>query len=586
MGKLRSITINNEKKPLYDIEVQDNNNFVANNVVIHNSEQYLNNGGLCVLSSINCAKFSLNKQQRELELNDISESICRFLDNVVEMELRDHRYATYEQKDSLEALRRIGAGITNIDGLLFKNKLAYGSSKGNAFIEEFVQSYNLSLYRASIKLGKEKGSFGAFDGEKYEQSPFIKKMKSEGLRFTHMRNVCVSSIAPTGTLSLMFKDPVLSYGIEPSFGLYYWKRTRISGEYEYYFIVPGVVRDFLKSKDVDLKIDSGVIKDDWQGSKGKKIAKLIDKHCKSLKFKTSRDITALDKLDLMARVQKHIDSSISVTYMLNETATKDDVKEFILEAYERELKSIAAFPDRKMYGIVSFMPFKELALNLINDGVKINRQNFTEEEAELLHDELNDKFYVSVPTDGKRPIDIQYKNAPRRPDKLSCDIHQYRVRGANWIILVGLLNGKPYEVFGGDAEEFIEIDRSMKHGSLTKRKITEKVNRYDFSFGENGHEVTVKNIAKMFNNGDYNTFTRTLSLSLRHGAPVHHIVEQLRKDDSETFDSFSKVMSRVLKAYIEDGTKVSSGQSCQSCQSTDLFYNEGCLSCACGWSRC
>jgi len=288
----------------------------------------------------------------------------------------------------------------------------------------------------------------------------------------------------------------------------------------------------------------------------------------------------------MSRTQKHIDSSISVTYMLNSDATKDDVKDFIIKAHEHELKSIAAFPEKRMYGIVSFTPFRELALNLINDGVEISRQNFVDEESEWLHNELEDKFYASVPKDSNRPIDIQYKNAPRRPDKLSCDIHQYRVRGANWIILVGLLNGKPYEVFGGDAEEFIEIDRSMKRGSLVKRKITDKVNRYDFSFGENGHEVTVKSIAKMFNNGDYNTFTRTLSLSLRHGAPVHHIVEQLRKDDSETFDSFSKVMSRVLKTYIEDGTKVSNGQMCQSCQSTDLFYNEGCLSCACGWSRC
>ena len=90
----------------------------------------------------------------------------------------------------------------------------------------------------------------------------------------------------------------------------------------------------------------------------------------------------------------------------------------------------------------------------------------------------------------------------------------------------------------------------------------------------------------MFNNGDYNTFTRTLSLSLRHGAPVHHIVEQLSKDDSDTFDSFSKVMSRVLKSYIKDGTKVAGKQMCQACQSVELIYSEGCVSCVCGWMRC
>ena len=550
------------------------------------SEQALDNGGLCCLASINCSTFSKQKTLYKQQLTTISESICRFLDNVVEMELRDCRYATWEQKNSLEALRRIGAGVTNIDGLLFKNKLSYGTPGGNKFIEDFIQDYNHSLYSASINLGKEKGSFKAFVREKYEKSPFIQKMINEGLEFTHMRNVCVSSIAPTGTLSLMFRTPVMSYGIEPSFGLYYWKRTRISGKYEYYFIVPGAVNNYMTSLGINLNIKSGIIKDDWRGTKGKEIAELIDKHCKSLKLRTARDISATEKLDLMARVQKHIDSSISVTYMLNKDATYEDVRAFILEAHKRELKSIAAFPDKKMYGIISFEPFHDLAVKLINDSVEISNQNFSTDEAEVLRNELNDKFYSRVIDSTDRPSRIVYENAPKRPATLICDIHQYRIKGKNWIILIGLLDGAPYEIFGGDAEDFIEINKSIERGTLTKRKITDKVNRYDLVCGENGHEITVKNIARMFNNGDYNTFTRTLSLSLRHGAPVHHIVEQLSKDDSDTFDSFSKVMSRVLKSYIKDGTKVAGKQMCQACQSVELIYSEGCVSCVCGWMRC
>ena len=582
---------NNAEPGIQNIDIMhkySNSDYVGYPIISTNacSEQALDNGGCCVLASINCGQFPILKKQRNKKLNIIATSINRFLDNVVEKELCDNRYATWEQKQSQKALRRTGAGITNIDGLLFKNNLSYGTRDGNAFIESFISQYNFYLYKASIALGKEKGSFGAFTQKKYEQSPFIQRMIKLKLDFTHMRNVCVSSIAPTGSLSLMFKQPVLSYGIEPAFGLYYWKRTRMSGKYEYYFVVPGVVNDYMKSIGHPIDLECGTIKDNWQGSKGKEIALKIDKYCK-IKFKTARDISALDKLDLMSRVQKHIDSSISVTYLLNENATQEDVREFILEAHNKELKSVAAFPDKKMYGIISFEPFKDLAFNLIKEGVEISRQNFIDSEEEILRTELNDKFHETIPIDANRPNNIIYKNAPKRHKELSCDIHQYRVKGANWIILVGLLDNQPYEVFGGNAEEFIEIDRSIKRGFLTKRKITNKINRYDLQFGENGHEVTVKNISKMFNNGDYNTFTRTLSLSLRHGAPVHHIVEQLRKDDSDTFDSFSKVMSRVLKTYIKDGTKVVGGQKCNSCQSTDLFYNEGCLTCVnCGLSKC
>lgn len=202
MGKLKSIKINKEIKKLYDIEVQDNHNFLVNGgVLIKNSEQYLNDGGLCVLSSLKCDKFfdQKNGYNKNL-LKKISESLVRFLDNVVEMELTDGRYANYQQKISLEQLRRIGAGTTDIAGLLLKNKVEYGSEEGNELIERFIDDYNYFMYKYSIELGKEKGSFGAFNKEKYLQSEFIKNLikRHPDLEFEYMRNVCISSIAPTG----------------------------------------------------------------------------------------------------------------------------------------------------------------------------------------------------------------------------------------------------------------------------------------------------------------------------------------------------------------------------------------------------
>mgnify|MGYP001577100843 len=384
------------------------------------------------------------------------------------------------------------------------------------------------------------------------------------------------------TLSLMFRKPVLSYGIEPAFGLYYWKRTRISGKYEYYFVVPGVINDYMKSIDVPVNMECGSIKDDWKGTKSKEIAAKIDKHCKNLNFKTATQISALDKLDLMSRVAKHIDNSISVTYLLSGDATWETVRDFILEAHKKEVKSVAAFPDKKMYGIVSFEPFYDLAVRLSKEKVAIHKTNFTSEELSEL------KKVTSLADDDisvDRPIQVQYKNAPKRPDELECDIHQFKVKGDEWVIIVGLLNEKPYEVFGGNSE-FVEIAQSIKRGKLVKRRITDKVNRYDFVAGENGSTITLKNILKAFNNKDYGTFTRMLSLALRHGAPIQYICEQLVKNDNEELDSFAKVMARVLKTYIKNGTKAANGKSCPNCQNSELVYADGCISCSCGWGKC
>lgn len=200
MGKLKNIKINSIVKPLYDIEVENNHNFIVNNgIVIKNSEQYLDDLGNCNLASINCSKYydPLNGFNND-KLNIVSGSMCRFLDNVIEMEIVSGRYAAYKQKISLESLRRIGGGITNICGLLLRNNLEYGNEDGNKFIEKFVEKFNFYLYKTSIELGAEKGNFKAFVKEDYCKSPFIKHMMKLGLEFNTMRNVCVSSIAPVG----------------------------------------------------------------------------------------------------------------------------------------------------------------------------------------------------------------------------------------------------------------------------------------------------------------------------------------------------------------------------------------------------
>ncbi len=547
------------------IEIENSHRFWANGIISGNSEQYLSRDSLCVLASTNCGKFSTDPEIYKKELEVIAESINRFLDNVNECELVYETYATPHQKMAIKALRRTGAGYTNICDWLFKQNKQYGMEDGNDAIADFTKWYNYYLYKSSILLGKEKGSFGAFNRKKYEQSPFIQRMMDLGLKFEAMRNSNCSSIAPTGSLSLMFRDSVLSYGIEPSFGIYYWKRCRIAGKYEYYFNVPSVVRKTFEQAGFPIPMDSDTIKDSWDGKIGKKIVEHIEKYRDKIgiQFKDATQVKPLDKLDLMAKVMKWIDSSISVTYMLPEGTDWKEIYDFILEAYKREMKSIAAFPDRKMYGIVSYLPFKELAIKLINEGVEIHPQNFVDEELKQLNIS-KDNINVS-------------NNAPKRLKTLEAELYYLSKDGENCIVAIGLQNGVPYEIFGGHIK-----GKDILWANQPKTAHITKIDKNHYKLVADNIEIS--NFGEAFAPIEQSLF-RMISTMMRHGIPIQYMVEQLTKA-SKTMFSLENAVARVLKKYIKDGQKIV-GKTCPSCKSTSLVYIEGCTTCSnCGWSKC
>lgn len=532
------------------------------------SEQYLSRESLCVLSSINAAKFSTDPEIYEQEFSIIGESINRALDNVNECELVYETYATPHQRLAIESLRRTGAGVTNLAAWLFKNNLEYGSAEGNSAAAHFNERYNYHLYRSSIELGKEKGSFGLFVREKYEQSPFVQHMISLGLEFEAMRNVTCSSWAPTGTLTTQFTELAMSYGAEPAFGLYYWKRTRISGSYEYYFCVPRVVRDYFASKGSPIPMDRDAIKDSWDGKHGNPIAKFIDtnKDRVGIRFKSALEVSPKDKVDLMGRLMENCDSSISITYTLPEGTDWKEVYNFILEARKRGVKSIAAFPDKKMYGIVSFIDFKSLALKLRDEGVTIYESNFSNEELA----ELNMS---------REAIHTKVDTPPKRLKELEADIYVVTVKSKKYVLVIGKQNGHPYEMFGGHMTDELKLPQGHREGLVKKIKR----GHYQLEVGDKVFE----NFSKEFEPVEQMMF-RMVSLSMRHGIPIRFIVEQLEKgaQSSENgLGSLNAAARRVLKKYIRDGEKVS-GTKCPMCGSSDLVYSDGCVSCACGWTKC
>lgn len=555
---------------LYDPNDEYDSRILSTNAC---SEQYLSRESLCVLASINCGKFSTKREIYMGQLEKISKSVNRFLDNVNECELIHQTYATPHQSLAIQKLRRTGAGVTNIAAWLFRKEMSYGTNDGNNAVEEFIKWYNYWLYVSTEELGKEKGDFGLFNKEKWQSAPFVARIIRESeklnaefnvpvLKGNHARNVTVSSIAPTGTLSLMFREEVLSYGIEPAFFLYYWKRTRISGKYEYYFCVPRVVRDILSEMGVILPIDSDTIRDEWDGRRGMAVAKIIDEHKHKLKFKDSTEINPLDKLQLMSQVMKWVDSSISVTYMLSSDSTWKDVYNFIMEAHRKEVKSIAAFPDRKMYGIVSSIPFRTLAFNLKDESVTIHHQNFTDDELK----ELN----IS-----RENITQSLGEHPKRLQILDADIYVVNVKGEKYCVVVGIQNGQPYEIFGGHLNG-LGLKANYKKGKITKIK----KGQYSLEFDD----ISIDDFSKQFTPTEQILF-RMASMALRHGVPPQFVVEQLQKAQND-ITSMAAAAARCLKKYIRNGTALT-GQKCPQCSKETLSYVEGCCSCTnCGWSKC
>lgn len=196
---------------------------------------------------------------------------------------------------------------------------------------------------------------------------------------------------------------------------------------------------------------------------------------------------------------------------------------------------------------------------------------------------INKKIVSAKEINPDLPDEVDYRSAPKRPNSLDCDIHRVTIKGEEWTIFIGLLKGDPFEIFGG-LSDTIEIPKKYKEGRIVKRSL-KSGGKYDLYIGEGEEELRVKDIVKVFDNPNYSSFTRLLSLSMRHGAPIVYVVEQLLRDREASMFSFAKVMARVLKKYIVDGVK--RDRTCGSCGSSEMAYQEGCLTCmSCGYALC
>lgn len=424
--------------------------------------------------------------------------------------------------------RRTGSGTHGLADALACLGLAYDSKEAAAVVEKIYSIRRDAAYESSIQLAKERGAFPVFNWKKEKNNDFIKRLPAsirKEMAKHGRRNISLLTNAPTGSLSILSQT---SSGIEPVFRNSYRRRKKLNHN------EPNSKADFVDAigdrwKEFDVYHHNAK---EWMDENKKK--ELPDY------FVTSDTIDWEQRVDLQGIITSNIDHSVSNTVNLPKGTSYGTVSDIYMRAWETGCKGVTVYVDGS------------------RTGVLVTGEEKSEEK-------------------------FSYRDATKRPDDVACDIHQVTVKGEKWTIIVGLMDDNPYEVFGG-LSEMIEIPKKYKTGRLVKAITSKNKSRYDLFFGEDG---AIRDITTVFDNVLYQTHTRMVSLALRHQASPSFLVEQLQKDPDSDLTSFSRVLSRVLKKYIVDGTKVTSDKACPSCTSESMVYQEGCVTCQdCGWSKC
>ena len=504
----------------------------------------------CRLISINLKNLVKNPFKKPefdfSKLHDVASKAMRLSDDLVELEIEKLESIikvcdTEDEKKLWESLlkackdgRRTGLGTHGLADAIACMNLRYDSEEAIEMVEKIYETLRDASYMESVSLALERGAFGVFDWEKEKDNKFIKSLPKnirDAIKKFGRRNISILTNAPTGSVSIMSQT---SSGLEPVFRNSYIRRRKLS--HDEVSVNPDFV-DELGDKYLEYNVFHHNVQE-WcdLNKKNPNEDELPDI------FVESSEIDWQKRIEVQAAIQKSIDHSISSTINLPKGTSPSVVAELYMLGWKLGLKGITVYVDGSRTGVLV--------------------------------------------TGGEKRDDFPQNGAPKRPSELVCDIHHTTIQGEKWTVLVGMYDDKPYEVLGG-LSNLIEIPKRYKSGILTKHSFKTKTNRYDLVFGENGDEIVVKDIVKVFDNPNNSAFTRMISLSLRHGARPSFLVEQLQKDKGSDMFSFARCVARILKNYIKDGEKLESDKSCEECGEEGLIFQDGCVTCSkCGYAKC
>ena len=445
-------------------------------------------------------------------------------------------------REMADLARRTGLGVTGVGDCLAMLSLKYGNESVDT-VENIYKELCLSAYHSSVDMAKERGPFKAFDLNVEKSHPFIEQIMNEDpeLRSKYeqygRRNIALLTTAPAGSVSILTQT---TSGIEPVFRTSYTRRKKIN------------------ANDVESRVDFvDALGDKWQHyevyhhgvKRWMNTTSKTDVKLSPYAGATAEELSWQERIAVQAAAQKWICHSLSSTINLPKDTSVDVVKEIYMSGWKAGLKGVTVYVDG------------------CRDGVLVTKQEENKPNGHIVD-----------------------THAPKRLKELECDIHRVSIKGESYIVLVGLLKNRPYEVFAGLSNK-INIPKRFSKGVLTKNGKINGLSTYKLLIADKNHEddpLELHDVVGTFDNPVHGSLTRTISLSLRHGVPVQFIAEQLKKDKHSDMTSFSNVIARVLsKSYITDGAKPAAEKTCPSCSNDKLRYQEGCITCdSCGFSKC
>jgi len=528
------------------------------------------------LSSFVDRPFKKNSRFNFKKMSEISHKAQRLMDDMIDLEIEQidkilekigsdpepskvkkiERDLWNNIRDQAIKGRRTGLGVTAVGDTLASLNVRYGSDESIAIVEKIYKTLTVSAYRSSCIMARERGPFPIHDFSKETTHPFLRRIWEEDPELLQMnekwgrRNISLTTTAPAGSVSVLAQT---TSGIEPAYLLRYSRRKKINQDVE-----PGARIDFIddlgdKWQEYDV-YHHGFNR--WRDSlkipEGKTMSYESLEEMSPYYKSTSSDIDWIQKVKLQAAAQKWICHAISNTTNVPSNTDVSTIKDIYMQGWKLGCKGVTVYRDGSRSGVL-----------------------VSKEDSSI--DNNREKGYIF------------YHNAPKRPKSLECQINHATIKGESWTILVGLLNNKPYEIIGG-LSKYVEIPRKYSTGAIIKHPRKTMNSKYDLSFGEDDYPIIVKDIVSVFDNPNYSSFTRTISLALRHGVPIQYLVEQLQKDRDADMFTFAKVTARCLKKYISDGTKPGNGTikcNCEATSQSNIVYQEGCATClTCGYAMC
>ena len=454
--------------------------------------------------------------------------------------------------------RRTGVGITAEGDMLAAMNLRYGSEEATDFAELVQKTLALAAYRSSVELAKVRGAFPVFEAEREKANPFITRLREadpelyeEMLRYGR-RNIACLTIAPTGTTSLMTQT---TSGIEPVFLPVYKRRRKVNpNDSEARVDFVDETGDAFEEYIVfHHKFVTWMLANGYSVTKKYSQEQVDELVAKSPYYKaTSNDVDWLAKVRMQGRIQKWVDHSISVTINLPNNVSEELVNELYVEAWRCGCKGCTVYRDGSRSGVL-----------LSTDNKK-----------------KKDDCNCMQP-----PVIVA-----TRPRELEADVVKFQNNREKWIAFVGLLNGRPYEIFTGlaDDEEGLMLPKNVSKGTIIKSYDEDGKKHYDFQFkNKRGYKMTIEGLDGKFN-PEYWNYAKLISGVLRYGMPIDQVIKLVQgmELNSESINTWKNGVERALKKYLPNGTEAK-GQKCPNCGLETLVYQEGCLICTnCGASRC